>query len=124
MESEVLVSNYCVVEGIFLRKVLVDLANFTQSCGGQPEVRGLTILYADNKPSITVSSEPGNYQRTKAWDIAHFWIKEKIRDQQFSLSYIPTKEMVADIFTKSLPRELHEKHLNSLGLTYTTIERK
>jgi hypothetical protein len=34
----------------------------------------------------------------------------------FHLTYLPTRDMVVNILTKVLPRELHWKHMHGLGL--------
>ena len=38
------------------------------------------------------------------------------------LTYIPTKEQIADIFTKALPREVFEKFRDMLGLGKSSEE--
>ena len=41
---------------------------------------------------------------------------------QCSVDYVPTRDMVADALTKPLSREPHERHANSMGLTFHESE--
>ncbi len=35
------------------------------------------------------------------------WIRDRVRQSQFTIAYIPTSQNLADYFTKNLPYELH-----------------
>ena len=37
------------------------------------------------------------------------WILDRVRQNQFGLAYIPTKENIADYTTKNLLKELHDR---------------
>jgi hypothetical protein len=41
--------------------------------------------------------------------IHHHFIHEQIKSSEVDLKYCPTKNQLADIFTKQLPREAFEK---------------
>ena len=51
-----------------------------------------------------MSKNPGSLKRTKHIDIRFHFVREKIQDKTIEHKYCPTHEMVADIFTKPLPR--------------------
>ena len=55
-------------------------------------------------------------RRTKHIDIKHHFIKEAVQAGTISVSYYPTADMLADIFTKQLPRTQYEKLRSRLGL--------
>lgn len=61
-------------------------------------------MYCDNKAAISISHNPVLHDRTKHVEIDKHVIKEKIDIGLVSMIYIPTKEQVADIFTKRLQR--------------------
>jgi hypothetical protein len=115
-EAEVIASNHSAKEGVWLRKLLVNLIPFISPSRSPNIPLQLTTLYTDNTAAIQVSSEPGNQQRTKHYDVAYFWIRERLRNGEFKLVYKATADMTADIFTKSLPRPAHIRHVEGLGL--------
>ena len=45
----------------------------------------------------------------------HF-LREQVLEQKVKLEYVPSKEQVADIFTKPLPREAFEYLRQKLGV--------
>ena len=61
-----------------------------------------TKLYGDNRGSIKLSNNPIFHKRTKHIDIKHHFIREAVENKIVALEWIPTEDMVADIFTKSL----------------------
>ncbi len=69
------------------------------------EQKAPTILYEDNQGCILLSKNPVYHARTKHIDIQHHFIREKVEHKQVELKYCPTKEMIADILTKPIPRD-------------------
>jgi hypothetical protein len=39
------------------------------------------------------------------------WIRDRVRQGQFTITYIPTDENLADYFTKHLDRDRHNKFI-------------
>ena len=66
---------------------------------------------------IAMAKNSVGYKRTKHIDIKHHFIREAVQAGTISLSYCPTTDMLADIFTKQLPKTQFEKLRNKLGLT-------
>ena len=54
--------------------------------------------------------------RTKRIDIKFHFLREKVLHDVIALEYKPTDEMVADGFTRGLPRGEHTKFLMTLNL--------
>ena len=74
------------------------------------------IIFADNQGAIKLSKNPQHHNRTKHIDVKYHFIRESTRSGLIQLVYIPTNEMVADILTKALLRERHEKHMKGMGM--------
>ena len=54
--------------------------------------------------------------RTKHIDTRFHFVREIINNDILSISYCPTDEMIADIFTKALSRFKFEKFRTLLGI--------
>jgi len=74
-------------------------------------------LHGDNKGSIVLSLNPVTGRRFKHIDIKHHVICEYIENRYTSLICTPTKEMVADVFTKLLPHVLLHHFNSDMGLS-------
>ena len=73
-------------------------------------------LHGDNKGAIDLAINPVTGRRSKHIDIKHHAICKYIEEGQISLIHTPTAEMVADGFTKSLPRALLQHFNLDMGL--------
>ena len=60
-------------------------------------------LLADNQAAIKMASNSVNHPRAKHIDIAYHYVRHKVAEEGvIDISYIPTKDMVADGLTKPL----------------------
>ena len=75
-----------------------------------------TTLFCDNQGAIRLSKDSTFHARTKHIDIHFHFIQQTISSGHITLKYCPTNEMIADIFTKSLPHIKFQKFRNLLGL--------
>ena len=76
-----------------------------------------TLLLADNQGSIALTKNPGYRSRTKHIARKFHYVREVVNERKWAVvDYCPTEEMLADILTKALPREKHEKLTRGLGL--------
>ncbi|EOY25443.1 Cysteine-rich RLK (RECEPTOR-like protein kinase) 8 [Theobroma cacao] len=73
-------------------------------------------LYCDNKTAISIAHNPVHHDRTKHVEIDRHFIKEKI-DGVICMTYVPTKQQIADVLTKGLPRPSFEVLVDKLGMT-------
>ena len=51
---------------------------------------------------------------TRHIKIKYFFVTDKIKDQEVKVIYCPTKEMLADFYTKPLQGSLFESHRNAI----------
>ena len=56
-------------------------------------------LYCDNTSAINISKNP-----------------MMVQDKEVKMEYINTKEQIADVFTKALPKDAHEYLRGKLGV--------
>lgn len=73
-------------------------------------------MYFDNQGAGALSSTEGIHKRTKHIDVRHHFIRDCIQSNQIHIQYIPTAEMLADVFTKPLGRLKHRQAVLALGL--------
>lgn len=78
-------------------------------------------IYYDNTSSIDVSKILVMHFHTKHIPIKYYYLKEQVANNTVKLEYISSKEQVADIFTKPLPRDRFEYLLSKLRTTSLDI---
>lgn len=110
-ESEYIAASLCVRELTWLKVLFCEIldANFLK-----------ITLFMDNQSAIRLIKNPEFHKRTKHIDIAYHIIREKYEQGLFTLEYINTKEMLADIFTKALPTQAFQYLTSKLGIVKAT----
>ncbi|RVX10055.1 Retrovirus-related Pol polyprotein from transposon RE1 [Vitis vinifera] len=96
-----------ICEGIWLNRLLEEL---------QVPLKHPMVLYCDNQAAISIAKNPVHHDRTKHVEIDRHFIKEKIEEGVFKVSYTPTNCQTADILTKALARVNFEDLTEKLGM--------
>jgi hypothetical protein len=65
-------------------------------------------IYCDNTSTISISKNPVMHSKMKNIPIKYHFLWEQVAEKNIRVEYVGTKEQVADIFTKPLPREAFE----------------
>ena len=73
-------------------------------------------IMCDNTSAISISKNPVMHSKTKHIPIKYHFLREQVLEQKVKLEYVPSKEQVANIFTKPLPREAFEYLRQKLGV--------
>jgi hypothetical protein len=60
------------------------------------------MLYCDNKVAINIANNLVQHDRTKYVEIDRHFIKDKLDEGIVCMSFVGTKEQIADVFTKGL----------------------
>ena len=76
-------------------------------------------IMCDNKSSKSISKNLVMHSKTKHIPIKYHFLCEQVLEQKVELEYVPSKEQVADIFIKPLPREAFEYLRQKLGVVST-----
>ncbi|GAA6058317.1 hypothetical protein JCM3770_003611 [Rhodotorula araucariae] len=105
-ESELVAASDTTKEVLALRKLTVDL-------GEAPT--GPTVIYEDNQAAIAIATNPTSHGRTKHFDVAQLFVRERVAAREVDLECISTNDMVADTLTKPLSRVKFEQHRASMG---------
>ena len=61
-----------------------------------------TTILCDNNAAITLSEDPLLHAHVKHIDIKYHFLQEHVQSGDLTLTYVNTKDNVADIFTKPL----------------------
>ena len=80
------------------------------------EITEPLILYCDNTSAINISKNPVMHAKTKHIAIKCHYVRELVEDKEVKMEYINTKEQIADIFTKPLPKDAFEYLRGKLGV--------
>ncbi|GJU60011.1 retrovirus-related pol polyprotein from transposon TNT 1-94 [Tanacetum coccineum] len=83
-------------------------------------------IYCDSKSAIAISCNPVQHSRTKHINIRYHFIKEHVEKGTIELYFVGTEYQLADLFTKSLPKERFEFLVHKIGIrcmTPTQLER-
>ena len=73
-------------------------------------------LFSDNQAAISLSSSSSISSRSKHIDIRYHFLRSHVSDGSFLITWIPSTDMPADLFTKSLPDPTFSCHRSVLGL--------
>ena len=94
-EAEYMSACAAAQEAVWLRKIFKD----------PPTIE----IFDDNQAAIALTQSPCNHTRSKHIDTRFHYLRERVLAKDVKLTYIPSSENIADIFTKPLPRPLFEK---------------
>ncbi|KAE8723689.1 hypothetical protein F3Y22_tig00012036pilonHSYRG00007 [Hibiscus syriacus] len=63
-------------------------------------------VYCDNQAAVTIAHNPVHHDHTKHVEIDRHFIRKKVNSEDVCITYLPTKQQVADLLTKSLNETL------------------
>ena len=106
-EVEHMVAFLATVECVCLRWLIVD-----QSVGQDSS----TTIYTNNQSALNVVRNLIFHADTKHIEVHYHYIRERLSVREISLVYVPTEDNLANLFTKTLCREMLEVFHKALSL--------
>jgi len=83
-----------------------------------PLLRDHVLIRCDNTSAINLSKNPILHSRTRHIEIRHHFLRDHVQKGDCVLEFVDTKNQLADIFTKPLPKETFFAIKRELGLLY------
>ena len=87
------------------------------------DVNDAIELYEDNQSCIAMANSVSVTERTKHIDVRHHFVRQLIQDGVITLTYCPTSNMIADILTKALAKNLFTTHRDQ-GIEMVTLDQE
>ena len=106
-EAEYIVATKCCTQVEWMKQTLKDIKIIFE----EP-----IVIHCDNTSTISLSKNIVQHSKAKHIPIKFHYIREQETNKNIKLEYIPTKEQVANIFTKPLNREAFEHLRQKLGV--------
>ena len=103
-------------EALWLRHFFEDLE--------RPLTKPL-VIYCDNKSCIALGKNPVQNARTKHLEQKCHFRQHQIKQGRIDLVYVTSKDQLADINTKALPKQCFLELRDALGLmTFEEVQRR
>ena len=100
--------------------IAVNFSNviwFKQLLAGMKiEIKDSVVIFSDNTSAINISKNLVMHTKNKHIAIKYYCLGELVQDKEVRLEYVNTKEKIADIFTKPLPRDAFLYLRSKLGV--------
>jgi hypothetical protein len=76
-----------------------------------------TIIYCDNECAVGLANDTVKMKRSKSIDMRFHWIRDRIKQGHFVVTWIAGANNLADFFTKALPVHTHQSLMPKLVFT-------
>ena len=109
LDAEYIASAEAAKEAVWIRNFINDL-----------RIPGIHVesipLYIDCNSALRLTHNPEFHSKSKHIDVKHHFIREKVEEGVIVTKRVNTRDNLADILTKPLPRETHENLVTRLGM--------
>ena len=107
-EAEYIAASCATREAVWIRQLLQDI---------KEPLEGSTPLFIDNQSTIKLIHNVEFHKRTKHVDIRYHYIREKLISGDIDVYYVCSKNQLADILTKAIPRDQFLFLRTEIGVT-------
>ena len=73
-------------------------------------------LYVDCNSALKLTRNPEYHSKSKHIDVKHHFIRQKVEDGTINTERVSTKDNLADVLTKALPRDSHNDLVARMGM--------
>ena len=75
-------------------------------------------IYCDNEAANAIARNQGTHSKAKSIRVEYHTIRERIDRKEIEVEHVRTEKNLADIFTKSLQKDLFYSHVDTLGIVH------
>ncbi|KAK6162091.1 hypothetical protein DH2020_001932 [Rehmannia glutinosa] len=108
-EAEYIVAGSCCAQILWMRQQLRDY---------EIEEKEIPIIFCDNISAINIAQNPVHHNRTKHIEIRHHFLRDCVSKRKIEISFVPSQDQLADIFTKPLSSEIFASIRARLGIMH------
>ena len=73
-----------------------------------------TVMLSDNACAVGLANDTVKIRRSKSIDMRYHWIKDRVKQLQFTILWQKGADNLADFFTKPLPTSQHQQLMRKL----------
>lgn len=106
-EAEYVALSTAAKEAVYIKKLITEIGF---------GIKSPMVLNSDNQSAQHLVKNPIYHARSKHIDIKYHHIRELYKNNEITLNYVNTNEMMSDILTKNLPKVKHCKFTQAMGL--------
>jgi hypothetical protein len=106
-EAEYTAATHCAKQVLWYRSLFEELELY---------VPKTSTIFTDNQAAVSIAHHPEFYSRTKHIDISLHFLRDLVQNGTLDMVYIKTEDNLADLFTKGLPRIVHQDLTYEVGL--------
>jgi hypothetical protein len=99
-------------EAIWMTKLMKEL--------GYMKEKKAMMIWCDNQGVISLMKNHIQHVRTKHIDVQYHFVREWVQNDEIKFKYYSTKDMVADVLIKALPRKWHNKLITIYSHPYNS----
>ena len=105
-ETEYVAAAACCSQLLWIRQHLKDFGI---------HIKAIPLMY-DNTSAVSMGKNPVHQKRTKHIDVRHHFLRDNVEKGNIVLTYCPTDEQIAHIFTKAVSKDQFERNRLKLGM--------